>query len=69
MSRSGWTTIAVRKGTVNAIKGTAPYTNVSSFAREAIEEKLEHMKKISESPPPKKQTKATKLAVVGKKSG
>ncbi|MDG6918625.1 MAG: hypothetical protein JRN62_04215 [Nitrososphaerota archaeon] len=66
MPRSGWTTVAVSEDTVKAIKGVANYANVSSFAREAIEEKLERMKKISDAPP-KKHGKATKLTVIGKR--
>lgn len=40
-SRSGWTTVAVSKDTVETIKEKVPNVNISSFTREAIEEKLE----------------------------
>lgn len=67
MPRIGWTTVAVSKDTVDAIKEVAPYANVSSFAREAIEEKLQKLTLVSTGKPGEK-TAPTKLTTISSRA-
>jgi histidinol-phosphate/aromatic aminotransferase/cobyric acid decarboxylase-like protein len=69
-ARTGWTTVAVSADTVDAIRKKIPNVNVSSFAREAIEEKLDRIELQKESLIVKMQKpdRARKVATLSKPS-
>ncbi len=67
MARASWTTVAVSKATIDAIKEITPYANISSFTREAIQEKLDKMKLVSTGTP-KNGSTPEKLATLGRNS-
>ena len=64
MARAGWTTVAVSKATIDAIREVTPYANISSFAREAIQEKLDKLTLVA-TVSPEGVTTPTKLTTLG----